>query len=301
MDVGRGGRVVSGGQLASGRTWTASRPRAEESEWVENAPTGGRRALDLREVWAYRELVFFLAQRDVKARYKQAAFGVGWAILQPVAGVVVFAVVFHRLAGVSGGGVPYILFALTGLLTWSYVSTTVTTATASLVGNAPLVTKVYFPRLVVPLAALGPGLVDLAVGSTLVAGLMAYYGLAPDARLLALPVCVLAMAATALAVGLLLATVNVRYRDVGKGTGFLVQLWLLASPVAYSSDLVTGGWRWVYAANPVVGVVDSVRWSVLGTAAPGPDLAISAASLVLLLAVALRYFAGTERSFADVI
>ncbi len=243
----------------------------------------------------------FLAQRDLKARYKQAAFGVGWALVQPIVGVVVFTIVFNRLAGVSTGDVPYIVFALVGFLTWLYISSTVTATTGSLVGNAPLITKVYFPRLVAPLGALVPGMIDLAVGSGLVVGLMAYYGLAPTARLLALPLCLLGMMATALAVGLLLGTVNVRYRDVGKTTGFLIQLWLLCSPVAYPSDLVTGQWRWVYAVNPVVGVIDSIRWSVLATEAPGPELIVSAASLAILLFLALRYFARTERSFADVI
>ena len=273
----------------------------EPDSWIENAPTKGRRALNLREVWAYRELVFFLAQRDLKARYKQAAFGVGWALVQPIVGVVVFTIVFNRLAGVSTGDVPYIVFALVGFLTWLYISSTVTATTGSLVGNAPLITKVYFPRLVAPLGALAPGMVDLAVGSGLVVGLMAYYGLAPDARLLALPLCLLGMMAAALAVGLLLATINVRYRDVGKTTAFLIQLWLLGSPVAYPSNLVTGEWRWVYAVNPVVGVIDSIRWSVLATEAPGPELIVSAASLAILLFLALRYFARTERSFADVI
>jgi lipopolysaccharide transport system permease protein len=296
-------RVIgSAGAADPHRRSETTGPRgAEPDSWIENAPTKGRRALNLREVWGYRELVVFLAQRDLKARYKQAAFGVGWALVQPIVGVVVFTIVFNRLAGVSTGDVPYIVFALVGFLTWLYISSTVTATTGSLVGNAPLITKVYFPRLVAPLGALVPGMIDLAVGSGLVVGLMAYYGLAPTARLLALPLCLLGMMATALAVGLLLGTVNVRYRDVGKTTGFLIQLWLLCSPVAYPSDLVTGQWRWVYAVNPIVGVIDSIRWSVLATEAPGPELIVSAASLAILLFLALRYFARTERSFADVI
>ena len=278
-----------------------SAPAGFPDRWVENAPTHGGRALRLREAWAYRELVYFLAERDVKARYKQAVFGAGWAVVQPVAGVLVFTLVFNRLAGVSSEGIPYVLFSLVGFLVWLYFSSTLTSTTQSLVGNAALVTKVYFPRLVAPLAALLPGLVDLAVGSMLLVVLMVYYGSVPGPAILALPLCLLALMFTALAAGLLLATLNVRYRDVGKLTGFLIQLWFLASPVAYPASLVGGEWEWLYWLNPMVGVIESFRWALLDTVAPGPELALSALSAAGLFVLGARCFARSERSFADVI
>jgi ABC-type polysaccharide/polyol phosphate export permease len=276
-------------------------PSAVAASWTENRPTKGLRAVRLGELWEYRELVFFLALRDVKARYKQAIFGLAWAVLQPIAGVAAFTFVFRGLASVESDGLPYPLFALVGFLAWTYFAGTLTTATASMVENSALVTKVYFPRLAAPVSGLLPGLVNLAPGAVLTAALMAYYGVAPDIAILALPLCLLGLMASALGTGLLLATLNVRYRDVGSVIGTLIQLWLFASPVAYASSEINGGWRWLYAANPMAGVIDSLRWSALGGPAPGPELIVSVASCVLLLAAGLAYFASAERRFADVI
>jgi lipopolysaccharide transport system permease protein len=276
-------------------------PSAVAASWTENRPTAGLRAVRLGELWEYRELVYFLALRDVKARYKQALFGLAWAVLQPVAGVAVFTFVFRGLADVQSDGLPYPLFALVGFLAWTYFASTLATATSSLVDNAALVTKVYFPRLAAPVSGLLPGLVNLLPGAFVAIALMAYYGVAPGPEIAALPLCLLGLVASALGAGLLLATLNVRYRDVGNVIGTLTQLWLFASPVAYSSSEVGGAWRWLYAANPMAGVIDALRWSVLGGPAPGPEILVSAATCSLLLAGGLFYFASAERRFADVI
>jgi ABC-type polysaccharide/polyol phosphate export permease len=209
--------------------------------WIENRPSQGLASLRPRELWEYRELAYFLALRDVKARYKQAAFGIAWAVVQPVAGVALFTFVFRQLAGVSSEGINYVLFALCGYLVWTYFSATLTASATSLVTNAGLITKVYFPRLAAPLAALLPGLINLAPGLVLLAALMAYLGVAPTAAILAFPLCLVALMAVALGAGLLLAVVNVRYRDVGSVIGTLIQLWLFASPVAYSALSVPDG------------------------------------------------------------
>jgi ABC-type polysaccharide/polyol phosphate export permease len=269
--------------------------------WTENRPTRGLRAVRLRELWAYRELAFFLALRDVKARYKQAAFGVAWAVIQPVAGVALFTFVFRKLASVESDGLPYPLFALVGFLAWTYFASTLTSAVASLVANSALVTKVYFPRLAAPVSALLPGLINLLPGLGVLVILMIHYGVAPDVAVLALPLCLLWMMAAALGVGLLLATLNVRYRDVGSVLATLLQLWLFASPVAYPSSLVPEAWRWVYALNPMAGVIDALRWALVAGPAPGAELLVSIASTSVLLAGGLFYFASAERKFADVI
>ena len=269
--------------------------------WTENRPTRGLRAVRLHELWEYRELAFFLALRDVKARYKQAAFGIAWAIMQPVAGVVLLTLVFREVAGVDSEGIPYPLFALVGYLAWTYFASTVTAATVSLVANSALVTKTYFPRLAAPASALLPGLVNLAPGLLVLGALIVYYGDAPGAALLALPLCMLGMMVAALGVGLLLTTLNVKYRDVGSVIGTLLQLWLLASPVAYPTSLVPEAWRLLYSANPMVGVIESFRWSVLGGSLPVAEVLVSAASAAGLLMAGLVYFASAERRFADLI
>jgi ABC-type polysaccharide/polyol phosphate export permease len=238
--------------------------------------------------------------RDIKARYKQAAFGIGWAVLQPIAGVFMLTLVFRRIAGVPSDGIPYPLFALLGYLLWSYFGSGIATASTSLVSNVSLVTKVYFARLAAPVAALLPGFVPLAVGLVLLALFMLFYGVAPGWEAFVFPLCIAGAVVTTLGVGLLLATVNVKYRDVGQVIGLLTQLWFLATPVAYPSSLV-GEWRWAYALNPMTGVIDSARWSLLGGPAPGIELAVSVAVALALLVVGLLYFQRAERQFADVI
>jgi ABC-type polysaccharide/polyol phosphate export permease len=271
------------------------------ARWTENRPSSGWGTLGLRELWAYRELAYFLALRDIKARYKQAFFGVAWALVQPVAGVVLFSVVFHKLAGVSTGGMPYAVFALSGYIVWTYFASTLNAAAVSLVSNADLVTKVYFPRIAAPVGALLPGLMSFAPGLVLLAVLMAVLGVAPTLALLALPLSLLWLAAAAFSVGLLVAALNVQYRDIGTVVATLIQLWLFATPIAYPAALVTGGWRWVYALNPMAGVVETFRWCVAGGPAPGAPALVSLASTLAVLIVALLYFSRVERRFADVI
>ena len=270
-------------------------------EWVENRPTAGRRALDWRELWRYRELVAFLALRDVTVRYKQAAFGVLWAVVQPLAALLVFILVFDRLAGVPSDGVPYPLFALVGMAFWTLFSGGLNAATTSLVANAALVTKVYFPRVAAPLASVLPRLVDFAVTLVVLAVFLVATGTVPGAQVVLLPVVALWAVVLAFGVGLALATVQVRFRDAHHALGLLVQLWLYASPVAYPSSLVPPEWRWAYALNPVAGLLDTARWVVLDSRLPGWPVLVSLAVTGLLLAVGVRTFAAGERRFADVI
>lgn len=270
-------------------------------EWVENRPTRGGRALDLRELWQYRELARFFALRDLKVRYKQAAFGVGWAILRPIAGAVVLTVVFRQVAGVPSDGLAYVPFALLGYSAWSYFSTSLGGAASSLVSNSALITKVYFPRLLAPAAAVVPGLVDLAVALVPLALVMAWTATAPGIGLVTLPLWVAALAVTALGIGLWFATVNVRYRDAGALLGLLMQLWFFLSPVAYPASAVADPWRALYYLNPVAGIIGGLRWSVLDGPWPGWPLAVSAASAALLTLGGLRSFRAGERYFADVI
>jgi ABC-type polysaccharide/polyol phosphate export permease len=269
--------------------------------WVENrAPTGWHK-VDLRELWAYRELIVFLGIRDVKVRYKQAVLGMAWAVLQPLAGALVFTLVFDRIAKLPSDGIPYPVFAFVGVMVWSYFTASVQTAMSSLVGNVGLVTKVYFPRMAAPIAAMGPGLLDMGISLLILAVLMAVYGVTPGIALLALPLCIVVLVALTFGVGLILATLNVRYRDVKGVSSLLLQLWLFASPVAYASSVIRDRWAALYALNPMAGLIDAFRWSLLGTPAPKPSALIGLVILVLILVAGLAVFAREERRFADII
>lgn len=275
--------------------------RGGSSRWVENRPARGLRRLDLHELWAYRELAGFLALRDLKVRYKQAVFGVAWAIVQPLATVAVFTVVFNRLASVQSEEIPYPVFALAGLTLWTYVSNGVNRATLSLVGNPALVTKVYFPRILAPIASVLPALVDFAISLILLGILIPVYGATLSGAAVTLPIWIIGASATAMGVGLILGTLNVRYRDVNQGIAFFIQLWFFLSPVAYASSSVPEGWRWVYALNPMVGWIDGLRWAVLGAPWPGLRLLVSVVSTLVVCTLGVAYFQAAERRFADVI
>lgn len=290
--------MTTGGHTALGAA-RDDEPRAHE--WVENRPTRGGRALDRRELWEYRELARFFALRDLKVRYKQAAFGVGWAILRPIAGAVVLTVVFRQVAGVASDGLPYVPFALLGYSAWAYFSAGLGAAAASLVSNSALITKVYFPRLLAPAAAVVPGLVDLAVAMIPLAAVMVWTGTAPGPGIVTAPLWVAGLALTALGLGLWFATVNVRYRDAGALLGLLMQLWFFLSPIAYPATEVPDGWRTLYYLNPIAGIVGGLRWSVLGGPWPGWPLALSVTAAVAVSAAGLRTFRSGERYFADVI
>lgn len=270
-------------------------------EWRVNGPgrTAGGGAF--ASIWRARELIGFFALRDVRVRYKQAALGVLWVLLQPVATVAIFTVVFGRLARIGSDGVPYPLFALAGMVVWSYFSAATARGSESLVSNTQLVTKVSFPRIAAPAAAMLPPLVDLAVSLALVVVLLAYYGVNPGWRLLAVPVWLLLVVAAAFGTALWLSALNVRYRDVQHAIGPLMQIWLFASPVAYPASLLDGWHAVLYALNPMTGLLGVARWSVLGTPWPGWTAAVSLATLLLLLGTGSIYFTRAERSFADVI
>jgi lipopolysaccharide transport system permease protein len=265
-------------------------------------PSTGFLRLNLGEVWRYRELLYFLVWRDVKVRYKQTALGAAWAVIQPVMTMVVFSIFFGRLAKVPSDGIPYPIFAFTALLPWQLFAFALTDSSNSLVSNQNLITKVYFPRLVVPMASVLAGLVDFAIAFLVLLGLMWYYGIAPTAAIAVLPLLVMLAIVTALAVGLWLSTLNVKFRDVRYTIPFLTQLWMFATPVAYPSSLVPERWRALYGLNPMAGVVEGFRWALLGKSGnPGALLWVSIAAVALMLVGGLFYFRRTEATFADVV
>jgi lipopolysaccharide transport system permease protein len=255
-----------------------------------------------RELWEYRELLYFLVWRDIKVRYKQTVLGVAWAILQPLATMLLFSLFFGRLAKMPSEGVPYPLFALSALVPWTFFANGMTQSANSVVMSQNLITKVYFPRLAIPFGSVLAGGLDLGLAFVLLIAFMAWYGFAPAATALwVVPFSVLALAAT-LGVGMWLAALNVQYRDVRYTVPFLVQLWLFATPIAYPSTLLAGPWRTLYALNPMVAVVDGFRWSLLGTAPPPPGVILASTAVALLLLVTgALYFRRMEQSFADVV
>ena len=265
-------------------------------------PSRGWNRLDLREIWDYRELLYFFVWRDLKVRYKQTAFGALWAIIQPFMLMVVFSLFLGRINGIAPAGVAYPLFAFAGLVPWTLFAQSLIGSSNSLVDSTNLLQKVYFPRLLLPAAATGSYLVDFAIALIVLAGLMVYFGVVPGLGVIwLLPLTALAVAA-ALAVGLWLSAVNVRYRDVRYAVPFLVQLWLFASPVAYSIDLVPPGFRGFYGLNPMVGVIEGVRWSLLGQGEiPLGQIALSTIVTAVVLVTGIAYFRKVERTFADVI
>uniref|UniRef100_Q01XL6 Transport permease protein n=1 Tax=Solibacter usitatus (strain Ellin6076) TaxID=234267 RepID=Q01XL6_SOLUE len=264
--------------------------------------SGSWPSLRLKDLWEYRELLYFLVWRDIKVRYKQTALGAAWAILQPILTMLVFSLFFGRLAKVPSDGVPYPVFVYTALLPWQLFAFALTESSNSLVANQNLITKVYFPRLAVPIGAMLAGLVDFGISFLVLLGLLFYYGITPTITLLALPLFLLLAIAAALGVGLWLCALNVQYRDVRYTIPFLTQFWMFATPVAYSSSLVPAQWRALYGLNPMAGVVEGFRWALLGkTPAPGPLLAVSVAVVVVILVGGLYYFRSMEKTFADVV
>lgn len=264
-------------------------------------PSRGWVSLRLRDLWEYRELLYFLTWRDVKVRYKQTVLGISWAIIQPFLTMVVFSLFFGRLARIPSDGIPYPIFAYTALVPWTFFANGLNQASSSLVSNARLMTKVYFPRLTIPIASVLSGVVDFVLAFAVLLGMMGYYHLTPTAAVVWLPLFLLLGLVTALGVGLWLAALNLQFRDVRYLVPFITQFWMLATPIAYPSSLLHPTWRVVYGLNPMVGVVEGFRWALLGTStAPGWMVGASALAATLILVTGSFYFRRMERTFADV-
>jgi lipopolysaccharide transport system permease protein len=266
------------------------------------APPKGWLDLNLRELWDHRELLYFFVWKDLKVRYKQTAIGALWAILQPFLTMLVFSLFFGRLAHIPSNGLPHSVFYYSALLAWIYFASALQHATNTMVENQRVITKVYFPRLLLPMASVASGLVDIAFGFVVFIGMAVYYRITPDRAVLLVPVFLLLAVLTALGVGLWLSALNAIYRDVRYVVPFLIQFWMFASPVAYPSSLVPERWRWLYGLNPMAGVVEGFRWSLTGHGQP-PNLllAASAIAVLLLLAGGLIYFQKMEGTIADVV
>jgi lipopolysaccharide transport system permease protein len=265
-------------------------------------PSQGWVSLGLGELWEYRELLYFLTWRDIKVRYKQTVLGAAWAIIQPFFTMVVFSLFFGRLAGIPSDGIPYPLFAYTALVPWSFFAGGLNNSANSLVGNANLLKKVYFPRLAIPLSTVLAGVIDFVLAFVVLLGMLLFYGMVPTLNIVWLPLFVLLALVTALGVGLWLSALNVQFRDVRYTIPFLTQFWLFATPIAYPSTLLAEPWRTLYGLNPMVGVVEGFRWALLGTAtAPGLMILVSALAALGLLVSGAYYFRRMEKSFADVV
>jgi lipopolysaccharide transport system permease protein len=265
-------------------------------------PPGRWHLPSMTELFAYRELMLLLAWRDIKVRYKQTALGAAWAILQPLLTMIVFTLIFGRLGGIPSDNVPYALFSLAGLVAWTFFANGLLLGGTSLVTDVSLVTKVYFPRIFIPFAMMIAGLVDLAIALVVLIAMVFVYGRTPSPRIVVLPLLIVMLVISTLGITLLLSALNVRYRDVRYVIPFMTQLWLFATPVAYSTSLFNGSWRWVAALNPMTGVVQGFRWAILGTNIDiAPLIAVSTGSAVVLLVIGLGYFAKVERTFADVV
>lgn len=267
----------------------------------EIRPARGWLAINLRELWEYRELLYILAWRDVKVRYKQTVIGALWVILQPIMTMALFSVIFGLFAKLPSNGIPYPIFVLTGLLPWQLFARALSDSSTSLVSNQSLVSKVYFPRIMIPLASVLAGMVDFGIAMVILVLMMLVYGVVPTAAILTLPLFLLLAIISAMAVGLWLSALNVKYRDVMYTIPFLTQFWFFATPIAYSSSIIPERWRGLFGLNPMAGVVEGFRWALLGAAPPGAMLAVSVAIVIVLLVGGLIYFNRTEDSFADLI
>jgi lipopolysaccharide transport system permease protein len=275
----------------------------EETPLITIKPPTGWAVLNLKDLWRYRELIYFLTWRDIKVRYKQTALGASWAILKPFMMMVVFSIFFGGLAEVPSDGVPYPVFSYTGLLPWELFAGALSIASRSLVTNRHMITKVYFPRIILPISSILGGLVDFMIAFVILIVMMIVYGITPTANIWTLPLFLLLALVTALGTSLWLSAMNVLYRDIGYILPFLTQFWLFISPVAYSSTMIPSSYQFLYALNPMAGVVDGFRWALLGIqdSAPGPNLILSSIVSVVVLISGTIYFRRTERQFADMV
>lgn len=273
---------------------------AERSELVLEAGRASRHYW--ADLWRYRELLGFLAWRDIKVRYKQAAIGAAWALLQPLVAVAIFTAIFGYFARLPSDGLPYPVFALAALLPWMYFSEAMRRVSTGLVDDADLIRKIYFPKLVIPLAMVAAPLVDLLVSFVVLLAVMSWFGIAPTSNVVILPAFLLLAVLLALGLGLWLGPINVRFRDIKHTLPFILQIWMYASPIIYPSSMVPDKWRWLYSLNPMVGVIEGFRWSLLGTAEPDlRAIAISMVVIAALLVGGIVFFKKMERTFADLI
>jgi lipopolysaccharide transport system permease protein len=266
------------------------------------APSRGWVSLGLRELWEYRELLYFLVWRDIKVRYKQTALGAAWAVIQPFFTMVLFSLFFGRLAGMKSDGVAYPMFAYAALVPWSFFAHGLSESANSLVGSGHLIKKIYFPRLAIPIATVLAGIIDFAIAFAVLLAMMLYYGIRPTSSAVWLPLFLLLALVSSLGVGLWLSALNVQFRDVRYMVPFITQFWLFATPIAYPSSLLAQPWRTLYGLNPMVGVVEGFRWALLGTnTAPGPMIVVSALAALAILIGGALYFRRMEKTFADIV
>ena len=266
------------------------------------SPSKGWLSLNLKEVWEYRELLGILARRDVSVRYKQSIVGIGWAVIQPLLTMLIFTIIFGMFAKLPSDGLPYPIFSYCALLPWTYFARSLGDSSDSLVGSSHLITKVYFPRLILPLSKVFSGLIDFAIAFAILLGMMAWYRIAPTKGLLALPLFIGIAMLAALGVGTWFTALNVRYRDVKFVVPFLIQFWMYASPVAYSTSIIPEKWQWIYGLNPMVGVIEGFRWAMLGKAAPSITLLLIPSLIIFAILISgLYYFKKMEKTFADII
>lgn len=264
-------------------------------------PTKGWRGINIREIWQYRELLYFLSWRDIKVRYIQTVIGVAWALIQPFFTMVVFSIFFGKLAKIPSDGIPYPIFSYAALVPWTFFANGLNDSANSLVANANLIKKVYFPRIIVPFSSIVSGALDFMLAFLLLLVMMVYYGILPTAAVIWLPFLLLLALVTSLGVGLWLTALNVQFRDVRYAIPFLMQAWMFATPIAYPSSLLKEPWRTLYGINPMTGVVEGFRWALLGTnTAPGPIIFVSVFVASLLLISGVFYFRRMEKIFADV-
>jgi len=284
------------------QTTLSTRPSRPDEDVIILRPSRGWTALNLRDLWYYRELIYFLTWRDVIVRYKQTVLGAAWAVLQPLVNMVVLSVIFGTFARLPTDGIPRPIFTFAALLPWGLFSKALSDAGRSMLSNRSMITKVYFPRLIIPLSSVLGGVVDFAIQFLILLAMMFYFRIAPTPAVWTLPFFVLLALITALGFGLWLSALNVLYRDVGYILPFLTQLWMLLTPVAYSAaNVVPEEWALLYALNPMVGVVEGFRWALLGTQPPGPMLIVSTVISILILISGMYYFRRMERTFADMV
>jgi len=290
------------GQLRAGATSETLNRLVDDGPSIRIVPSTSWVSLKLRELWEYRELLYFLTWRDVKVRYKQTVLGAAWAIIQPASTMIIFTLFFGRLAKIPSDSVPYPLFSFAALVPWTFFANGLMQASNSLVSGAELIKKVYFPRLVIPLAAVISGVIDFVLAFVVLLGMMAFYGVRPTTNVLWLPLFAMLALVASLGVGLWLSALNVQFRDVRYVVPFLIQIWLFATPIAYPSSMIPQPWRTLYGLNPMVGVVEGFRWALFNTdTSPGAIIALSTAMTLALLIGGAFYFRRMERNFADVV